>query len=42
MVGNQETVSDFLHLLRAYEILDISRSGVIAVDRESAKENAEE
>ncbi|MBO7655628.1 MAG: acetolactate synthase small subunit [Kiritimatiellae bacterium] len=42
MVGNQETVSDFLHLLRAYEIVDISRSGVIAVDRESAKENAEE
>ncbi len=42
MVGNQETVSDFLHLLRTYEIVDISRSGVIAVDRESAKENAEE
>lgn len=34
MVGNQDSVSDFLHLLRSYEIVDISRTGVIAVDRE--------
>ena len=34
MVGNQETVSDFLRLLTPFEIIDISRSGVIAVDRE--------
>ena len=34
MAGNQETVADFLHLLKPYEIIDISRSGVIAVDRE--------
>ena len=34
MVGNQETVSDFLRLLQPFEIIDISRSGVIAVDRE--------
>jgi acetolactate synthase-1/3 small subunit len=34
MVGNQETVADFLRLLRPYEIIDISRSGVIAVGRE--------
>ena len=34
MVGNQETVSDFLRLLKPFEIIDISRSGVIAVDRE--------
>ncbi len=35
MVGNQETVADFLRLLKPYEIIDISRSGVIAVGRES-------
>ena len=34
MVGNQETVADFLRLLKPYEIVDISRSGVIAVGRE--------
>ncbi|MBP5320507.1 MAG: acetolactate synthase small subunit [Kiritimatiellae bacterium] len=42
MVGNQETVSDFLHLLRAYEIVDISRFGVIAVDREASRDTPEE
>ena len=35
MVGNQETVADFLHLLKPYEIIDISRTGVIAVGREA-------
>ena len=35
MVGNQETVADFLRLLKPYEIVDISRSGVIAVGRDS-------
>ncbi len=34
MVGNQETVADFLRLLKPYDIIDISRSGVIAVGRE--------
>ncbi|HRR34819.1 MAG TPA: acetolactate synthase small subunit [Kiritimatiellia bacterium] len=34
MVGNQETVADFLRLLRPYSIVDISRTGVIAVGRE--------
>ncbi len=34
MVGNQDTVADFLRLLRPYDIIDISRSGVIAVGRE--------
>ncbi len=34
MVGNQETVADVLRLLKPYEIIDISRSGVIAVGRE--------
>jgi acetolactate synthase-1/3 small subunit len=34
MVGNQETVAEFLRLLKPYEIVDISRSGVIAVGRE--------
>lgn len=34
MAGNQETVADFLRLLKPYEIIDISRSGVIAVGRE--------
>jgi acetolactate synthase-1/3 small subunit len=38
MAGNQDTVADFLNLLHSYEILDISRSGVIAVDRESPQE----
>ncbi len=39
MVGNQETVSDFLRLLTPFEIIDISRSGVIAVDREVIEHN---
>jgi len=39
MVGNQETVSDFLRLLMPFEIIDISRSGVIAVDREVIEHN---
>ena len=39
MVGNQETVSDFLRLLQPFEIIDISRSGVIAVDREVVEHN---
>ena len=34
MVGDKETVADFLRLLNPYDIIDISRSGVIAVDRE--------
>lgn len=38
MVGNQDAVSDFIQLLRSYEILDISRSGVIAVEREQVEE----
>jgi len=33
MVGNQESVTDFLNLLKPYPIKDISRSGVIAVGR---------
>lgn len=33
MVGNQESVTDFLSLLKPYPIKDISRSGVIAVGR---------
>ncbi len=33
MVGEQSSVEDFLRLLRPHEILDISRSGVIAVAR---------
>jgi len=37
MAGNQETVSDFLHLLRPHRIIDISRTGVIAVGRENAQ-----
>ena len=40
MVGNQETVADFLHLLKPYEIIDISRTGVIAVGREAAEHGA--
>lgn len=31
MVGDQETVSDFLLLLKPYTVVDISRTGVIAV-----------
>jgi acetolactate synthase-1/3 small subunit len=34
MVGNQETVADFLRLMKPYSIVDISRTGVIAVGRE--------
>ncbi len=37
MAGNQETVADFLRLLKPFEIVDISRSGVIAVDRENVE-----
>jgi len=37
MADNQETVSDFLRLLRPYRVLDISRTGVIAVGRENAQ-----
>ncbi len=37
MVGNQETVDDFLRLLKHYAIVDISRSGVIAVGREAGE-----
>ena len=37
MVGNQETVADFLRLLKPYHIIDISRSGVIAVGREATE-----
>ncbi len=33
MVGDQESVTDFLSLLKPYSIKDISRSGVIAVGR---------
>lgn len=35
MVGNQDTITDFLRLLRPFTIIDISRSGVIAVLRET-------
>jgi acetolactate synthase-1/3 small subunit len=34
MIGNQETVADFLRLLKPYTVVDISRTGVIAVGRE--------
>jgi acetolactate synthase I/III small subunit len=34
MVGDQEHVCDFLRLFEPYHIIDISRSGVIAVGRE--------
>ncbi|MDD2456038.1 MAG: acetolactate synthase small subunit [Kiritimatiellae bacterium] len=34
MAGNQETVADFLRLLKPYKLIDISRSGVIAVGRD--------
>ena len=40
MVGNQETVADFLRLLKPYEIIDISRSGVIAVGRETVEHDS--
>jgi acetolactate synthase-1/3 small subunit len=33
MVGDEADVQDFLRLLKPYDILDISRSGVIAVAR---------
>ena len=36
MAGNQETVADFLRLLKPYAIIDISRTGVIAVGREAS------
>ncbi|MDX9866383.1 MAG: acetolactate synthase small subunit [Kiritimatiellia bacterium] len=35
MAGNQETVADFLRLLKPYTLIDISRTGTIAVGRES-------
>jgi len=35
MVGDQERIFDFLHLFEPYNIIDISRSGVIAVGREA-------
>lgn len=34
MAGNQDTVADFLRLLKPYKLIDISRSGVIAVGRD--------
>jgi acetolactate synthase-1/3 small subunit len=40
MVGNQETVADFLRLLKPYTVVDISRTGVIAVGREVSEEQA--
>jgi len=40
MAGNQETVADFLRLLTPYKIIDISRTGVIAVGREVAEPGA--
>ncbi len=40
MVGNQETVADFLRLMKPYSIVDISRTGVIAVGREAPEKNA--
>lgn len=33
MVGEQENIDDFLALLKPFQILDVSRSGVIAVAR---------
>jgi acetolactate synthase-1/3 small subunit len=35
MVGDQEHICDFLRLFKPYNIIDISRSGVIAVGREN-------
>jgi len=37
MVGDQNLVGDFLTMLRPYEILDMSRSGVIAVVRDGKR-----
>ena len=34
MIGDQEHIGDFLRLFKPYNIIDISRSGVIAVGRE--------
>jgi acetolactate synthase-1/3 small subunit len=34
LVGAQERVSDFLELLKPFKILDVSRSGVIAMGKE--------
>jgi len=33
IVGEEDRINDFLELLKAYNILDISRSGVVAVAR---------
>ena len=38
MVGNQDAVADFLQLLKPYKLVSISRSGVIAVDRDMVRE----
>ncbi len=38
MVGDQERVNDFLGLLKPFRILDVSRSGVIAVARGGVEE----
>ena len=38
MVGNQDAVADFLQLLKPYKLVSISRSGVIAVDRDMVHE----
>ena len=35
MIGDQEQICDFLRLFEPYHIIDISRSGVIAVGREN-------
>lgn len=35
VVGNQDHICDFLKLFAPYEIIDLSRSGVIAVGREN-------
>ncbi len=39
MVGDQEHIADFLRLFTPYHIIDISRSGVIAVGREDVNGN---
>ncbi len=39
MVGNRETVADFLQLLAPYTVIDISRTGVIAVGRDNVSNN---
>jgi acetolactate synthase I/III small subunit len=39
MVGDQEHIADFLRLFMPYHIIDISRSGVIAVGREDINSN---